>query len=113
MTNQKSDREVIKILLPYLSGNEGGEVQTYKTSDGLTGYKFPCPFCGRFYDSQKTRNNQMAELFPKRVKGRYSSNYFFRCRRKGGFECKSGIVPFYNFYAMYMGVNEHLKCSKC
>ena len=42
MTNKKSDREVIKILLPYLSGNEGGEVQTYKTSDGLTGYKFPC-----------------------------------------------------------------------
>ena len=106
MTNYKSDREMIKILLPYLSGNEGGKVDTYTTIDGFTGYKFPCPFCGKFYDNPKTRNRQMALLFPKRKKGQLSDQFFFLCKRKGGFECKSGIVPFYNFFAMYMGTKK-------
>tara|TARA_B100000575_G_C22668113_1_gene407859 strand:+ start:152 stop:538 length:387 start_codon:yes stop_codon:yes gene_type:complete len=113
MTNYTSDREMIKILLPYLSGNEGGKVDTYTTIDGFTGYKFPCPFCGKFYDNPKTRNKQMALLFPKRKKGQLSDEFFFLCKRKGGFECKSGIVPFYNFFAMYMGTkNQKITITK-
>ena len=89
MTNKKSDREMIKILLPYLSGNERGEVDTYTTIDGFTGYKFPCPFCGKFYDNPKTRNKQMALLFPKRKRGQLSDEFFFFVRGKEGLNVKA------------------------
>ncbi len=113
MTNNISNREIINLLLPYLSGNEGGEVNKFTTLDGFTGYRFPCPFCGMFYDNPKTRNKKMASLFPVRETGKYSDNFMFLCKRKKSNECRGGLMTFRNFYAMYMGLNPHLQCSKC
>ena len=110
--NNISNREIINLLLPYLSGNENGEVNKFKTSDGLTGWQFPCPFCGMFYDNPKTRNKKMASIFPIRDKGKFSDKFMFLCRRKKSNECRGGLISFHNFYAMYMGVNQYLQCSK-
>ena len=93
-------KRYIDLLLPSLTGNEGGEVDTFSLN-GKVAYKFPCPFCQSFYDSKKIRNNQMGEIFAASKMKYSSSSYFFRCRRNGSPECKGGTKSFYNFLAIY------------
>ena len=93
-------KRYIDLLLPSLTGNEGGEVDTF-TLNGKVAYKFPCPFCQSFYDNKEIRNNQMGEIFAATKMKYSSSSYFFRCRRRGSLECKGGTKSFYNFLAIY------------
>ena len=93
-------KKYIDLLLPSLCGNEGGEVDTF-TLNGKVAYRFPCPFCQSFYDSKKIRNKQMGEIFAS-AKMKYSStDWCFRCRRRGSLECRGGTKSFYNFLAIY------------
>ena len=94
-------KRYIKLLLPSLGGNEGGEVDTF-TRDGNVGYKFPCPFCQPFYDDKEVRNKQMGELFEATKMKYSSSSWFFRCRRRGSPDCRGGAKSFYTFLAMYL-----------
>ena len=99
-TEQEITERYIKLVLPSLAGNEGGEVDTF-IRDGKVAYKFPCPHCQSFYDDQEIRNNQMGELFPDKQMQYSSSSWSFRCRRRGSPECRGGTKSFYNFLAIY------------
>ncbi len=87
----------IQLILPYLSGADGGEVETFTTPEGLIGYRFPCPLCSGFVRTEKLRTRQLASLTP--YKG--SFDYLFRCRRSGSNECRGGAKNFYNFLCFY------------
>ena len=93
-------KKYIDLLLPSLCGNEGGEVDTF-TLNGKVAYRFPCPFCGSFYDDKKIRNNQMGEIFLTTGLKYSSTDWSFRCRRRGSLECRGGTKSFYTFLAMF------------
>ena len=87
----------IQLILPYLSGADGGEVETFTTPEGLIGYRFPCPLCSGFVRTEELRTRQLASLTP--YKG--SFDYLFRCRRSGSKECRGGAKNFHNFLCFY------------
>ena len=84
----------IQLILPYLDD----EIET-ELINGLTAYKFSCPFCSYFVNSPECRNRQLASLVP--IEGSY--DYKFICMRSGSPECRRiyGGRSFGNFLAMY------------
>tara|TARA_B100001250_G_scaffold199152_1_gene170839 strand:- start:231 stop:626 length:396 start_codon:yes stop_codon:yes gene_type:complete len=99
-TEEEITQKYLNIVLPSLTGEEGGEVDTF-THNGKVAYKFPCPHCQSFYDNQEIRNKQMGELFQDQQMQYSSSSWSFRCRRRGSPECRGGTKSFYNFLAIY------------
>ena len=99
-TEQQITEKYINKVLPLLAGEDDGEVGFFY-SNGRIAYRFPCSFCQPFYDSKKIRNNQMGEIFLSTGMKYSSTDWCFRCRRRGSLECRGGTKSFYNFLAMF------------
>ena len=99
-TEQQITEKYINKVLPLLVGEDDGEVGFFY-SNGRIAYRFPCSFCQPFYDSKKIRNNQMGEIFLSTGMKYSSTDWCFRCRRRGSLECRGGTKSFYNFLAMF------------
>ena len=91
------EQKYIQLILPYLSGPDGGEVATFTSPQGLIGYKFPCCFCSCFVRTEHLRVRQLASLTPYKD----SFDYLFKCRRSFSKECRGGTKTFHNFLAIY------------
>ena len=88
-----TEKYIAKIL-PYLDE----EVET-EIINGLVAYKFCCPFCTMYVNTEHCRSRKVASLIP--IKGSY--DYKFICARSSSPECsrKGGGRSFHNFLAMY------------
>ena len=84
----------ISKILPYLDK----DIETEKIN-GLISYKFACPWCSIYSDSEDSRKNKCASLVP--IQGSY--DYKFICMRSRSNECRRiyGGRSFHNFLAMY------------
>ena len=84
----------IQLILPYLDD----EIETEQIN-GLTSYKFSCPWCTMYVQTDESRQKKCASLVP--IKD--SFDYKFICKRSWSSECRSrhGGRSFYNFLAMY------------
>ena len=100
LTEQQITEKYINKVLPLLAGEEDGEVGFFY-ANGRIAYRFPCSFCLPYYDDKKIRNNQMAEIFLATGMKYSSTDWCFKCRRRGSLECKGGTKSFYTFLAMF------------
>ena len=84
----------LQMIIPYLDNDIEEEI-----INGLKSYKFACPFCSFYSNSEESRKRKCASLTP--VKGSY--DYKFICMRSKTPECRRtfGGRSFYNFLAMY------------
>ena len=84
----------IQLILPYLDE----EIET-ELINGLTAYKFRCPFCTMYVQGDQTRQRKCASLVP--IKD--SFDYKFICSRSWSSECRSrgGGRSFRNFLRMF------------
>ena len=82
------------MILPYLDD----EIETEEIN-GIISYKFRCPWCHYFVNSEDSRKRKCASLIP--VEGSYE--WKFVCMRSHSPECRRiyGGRSFYNFLAMY------------
>ena len=99
-SEEQITEKYINLVLPLLAGEEDGEVGFFY-ANGHIAYRFPCPFCQCFYDSKEIRNAQMGEIFFDTGMKYSSTDWSFRCRRRGSLECRGGTKSFYTFLAMF------------
>ena len=100
LTEQQITEKYINKVLPLLAGEEDGKLGFFY-ANGHIAYRFPCMFCQPYYNDKKVRNKQMAEIFLAKGLKYSSTDWCFRCRRRGSLECKGGTKSFYTFLAMF------------
>jgi hypothetical protein len=100
LNEEQITEKYINKVLPLLANEKDQEVGFFY-SNGRIAYRFPCPFCQCFYDSKEIRNNQMGEIFLTTGLKYSSTDWSFRCRRRGSLECRGGTKSFYTFLAMF------------
>ena len=85
------NQRYLDLVLAYLSVLEEEKIELTKIK-GLDAYRFSCPFCTRYVESQKALSNKTASL--RNVGG---DSWRFKCTRGYHSDCRGGDRSFHNF----------------